>query len=304
MTLSLEAVEGASPDDWQGTSWSGQPGEPVISGTWASALQGRLVPPSTAAVPAVLSPALAESLDASVGDALEVSGSGFPLGIEVTGIAEVPGAPGATVLVDREEWVARTAAWSRGIPDADEVWLALQHEAGETAEDEAVLRSALEQQARLLDGTVSWPDLAAAGTAVGTPAFVLVAAAALVLAVVGLLAAALVSVRARRSEVVTLRAVGLPARRQARARALEPLVVTAAGILGGVLVAVAVSAVVAPALVRLSVPEAAAITLHVQVWWMLAALAVLGLGGVLTSGVVSRTVVRQARDTDHREETR
>ncbi|PFG20398.1 FtsX-like permease family protein [Serinibacter salmoneus] len=311
LSLALAAVgsgaeQGGSPTGWRGTTWSAPPGDPVLTASWSTTVHGRLLPPAPEALPAVLSPTLAQALDASVGDALEFSGAGYPLAIEVAAVAEVPGVPGFAVLVDRDGWVAQTVAFSRGVPDADEIWIALADPvtAAVGEDPEGGGRPALERQARALGGTALWPDLAAAGTAVGTPAFALVAGAALVLAVVGLLAAAAVSVRDRRAEVLTLRAIGMSARGQARARALEPAVVTLAGILCGLVVAAAVSALVTPALVRLSVPAVVSVTVHVHPWWLATAVAVLGAGGVVTALVVARTVTRQARDTAHREETR
>lgn len=273
--------------------------------------------PDAAPAPLLASSSLADALGVATGDTFELTLGGTRLPVTVVATSgTVPGAlaPYAAV-VDRG---ALAAVLVREVSDpvlTSEVWLAagppgagapaaavagLAQEARDSAE--AAGTSSREQP------TVTVPGYGSADTAVPVRvSFWLAAAGAAVLALAGVLAVAVATLRQRRGEVIVLRAVGLGPAAQGLARAAELVVV-------GV-VALAVGAVAGWAVARLAAGGLAGATLTgidaaPPAQFVLAtggtalvlAAAVAGL--VLVAAGVGGRVAAQARDTTYREEVR
>ncbi|MFI8526792.1 FtsX-like permease family protein [Promicromonospora sukumoe] len=273
--------------------------------------------PDAAPAPLLASSSLADALGVATDDTFELTLGGTRLPVTVVATSgTVPGAlaPYAAV-VDRG---ALAAVLVREVSDpvlTSEVWLAagppgagapaaavagLAQEARDSAE--AAGTSGREQP------TVTVPGYGSADTAVPVRvSFWLAAGGAAVLALAGVLAVAVATLRERRGEVIVLRAVGLGPAAQGLARAAELVVV-------GV-VALAVGAVAGWAVARLAAGGLAGATLTgidaaPPAQFVLAtggtalvlAAAVAGL--VLVAAGVGGHVAAQARDTTYREEVR
>ncbi|WP_328587633.1 FtsX-like permease family protein [Serinibacter arcticus] len=319
LTVQEVTVDGApvatGADAWATAAWpvasgagTGAAGtNPSDGATAAARFQGsatlRFVPDPVGPVPAVVTRALADRLDLATGDGLTVSYRGGTVEVTIGAVTDlVPGVldePAAVVdltALQRGEALVR-----RSVADASEIWVALEPGAAGTA---AVTE--LRALARGESATLVTTESARAGTAVAQPVFAAVGLVAVVLAVVGALAAFDVLTRTRRGEVVALRAVGVPGRVQGRSRLVEALVLGAVAVPAGVAVGWAVASLTIGTLVRLSVPGLAGLSQPLALAPLELALGLaLALGGVAAVGaLVSRRVRRQHRDTDHREETR
>ncbi|MFJ3407540.1 hypothetical protein [Promicromonospora sp. NPDC090134] len=276
-----------------------------------------LTTPAAGPVPLLASSSLVDALGVTTGDTFELTLGATRLPVEV--VASSGTVPGAlepyAVLVDR---TALAAVLVRDVNDpalTNEVWLAagprgaaapagavagLAQQATDAAE--AAGRSSRERP------TVTTPGYGSTDTAVPVRvSFWLAAAGATVLALAGVLAVAVATLRGRRGEVIVLRAVGLGPAAQGRARAAELVTVG--------IVALAVGAVAGWAVARLAVGGLAAATLTgidaaPPAQFLLAtggtglvlAAAVAGL--VLVAIGVGGRVTAQARDTTYREEVR
>lgn len=271
------------------------------------------VPP----VPLLASSSLTDALGIAMGDTFELTLGGTRLPVQaVASSGTVPGAldPYAALL-DRG---ALAAVLVRDVSDpvlTNEVWLAagppgavapagavasLAQQAMDAAE--AAGRSSRERP------TVTTPGYGSTDTSVPVRvSFWLAAAGATVLALAGVLAVAVATLRERRGEVIVLRAVGLGPTAQGRARAAELVTVG--------IVALAVGAVAGWAVARLSAGGLAAATLT-SIDAAPPAQFLLSTGGtglVLAAAVaglflvaigVGGRVTAQARDTTYREEVR
>ncbi|MFC8798875.1 hypothetical protein ACFT2C_14160 [Promicromonospora sp. NPDC057138] len=276
-----------------------------------------LTTPDVGPVPLLASSSLADALSIATGDTFEVTLGGTRL--PVVAVATSGTVPGAlepyAALIDRG---ALAAALVREVSEpalTSEVWLAagppgaaapsgavarLAQQA--TAEAEAAAESSREQP------TVTTPGYRSTDSGVPVRvSFWLAAAGATVLALAGVLAVAVATLRDRRGEVIVLRAVGLGPGAQARARAAE---LTAVG-----LVAIGVGAVAGWAVARFTVGGLSAATLtgidaapparfvvETAGTGLVLAAAVAGL--VLVAIGVGGRVAVQARDTTYREEVR
>jgi hypothetical protein len=276
-----------------------------------------LTTPDAGPIPLLTSTSLADALGIATGEPFEVTLGGTRLAVVAAATSgTVPGAlePYAALL-DRG---ALAAALVREVSEpalTSEVWLAagppgatapvgavarLAEEA--TAEAEAAGQSSREQP------TVTTPGYGSTDTAVPVRvSFWLAAAGATVLALAGVLAVAVATLRDRRGEVIVLRAVGLGPAAQARARAAELIAV-------GV-VALAVGAVAGWAVARFTVGGLSAATLTgidaapparfvVETAGTGLVLAAAAAGLVLVAIGVGGRVAAQARDTTYREEVR
>lgn len=290
---------------------------PLGDGTTGSSRLRLLTTPDAGPIPLLASSSLADALDLAPGDAFEITLGGSRLtAVAVAASDTVPGALQAyAALLDRG---ALAAALVREVNEpalTSEVWLAagppgaaapagavarLAQEA--TAEAEAAAASSREQP------TVTTPGHGSTDTGVPVRvSFWLAAAGATVLALAGVLAVAVASLRERRGEVVVLRAVGLGPAAQARARAAELIAVG--------LAALAVGAVAGWAVARFTVGGLAAATLTgisaapparfvVETAGTGLALAAAVAGLVVVAIGVGTRVATQARDTTYREEVR
>ncbi|MCK9792260.1 FtsX-like permease family protein [Isoptericola sp. 4D.3] len=264
-------------------------------------------------VPAVLSRDLATMLDVGPGGStqlpLEVGGR---LPVRVVDVVDVlPGSlHPAAAMVGLAEMQVASLRLSTTVPGADEMWVRAVPGAG----DDDVRRLA----------TAAGQVVAAAGTgpvqvttSTGTGgadaaepvrlAFAVAALASVLLALVGVAAVSVATVRERRGEVAVLRAVGVPPRAQGSGRALELVAVTAAALVTGLLAGWALAAAVVPGLAAstltgFAVVPAPSTTLALGTALAPGLLLVAGLAAVALA--VRATVTGQAREGAYREEVR
>lgn len=270
-----------------------------------SAARLRLVPGDGAPgpVPVAVSAGLAGALDLAVGQGLELTVAGSRIPVTVASVVGVvPGElqPFAVVadLGALDDALLRQTALP---PRPEEVWIAAEG-------PDAVARSAIALAGagvRVLTAAHDASDLDAAAPVRAT--FGLAAVGAGLLALVGVAAAAVAMLRARRYEVVVLRAVGVPPRHQGAGRALELLALGTFAIAVGLAAGGVVARLVVPGLARSTLTGVAATpdaVLRLDPWlvaWpavgLVAGLAAVALG-------VGARVAAQARDAEYREEVR
>lgn len=290
---------------------------PLGDGAAAASRLRLLTTPEPAPVPLLVSSSLTEALSIEPEDPFELTLGGTRLAVvSVASSGTVPGAlePYAALL-DRG---ALAAALVRDVKDpvlTSEVWLAAGPP-GATAPADAVTRLAQEvtAEAEAASETVrDRPDVTTPGhgtTATAVPvrvSFWLAAAGATVLALAGVLAVAVATLRQRRGEVIVLRAVGLGPVAQARARSAElisvGLVALAVGAVAGWWVArFVVGGLAAATLTGIDAAPPARFVLETAGTGLVLAAAVAGL--VLVAAGVGGRVAGQARDTTYREEVR
>lgn len=132
-------------------------------------------------------------------------------------------------------------------------------------------------------------------------------AGAVLLASTGIAAAAATMTTARRSEVAVLRALGMPAGRQALSRTGELATVVGASVALGLAAGWLVSRLVVPALAQsMAAPGQVRIDVGLQVDWV-PWVGLLAFGGLLVAvvlGLLARAVRGQALDREYREEVR
>jgi hypothetical protein len=290
---------------------------PLGDGAAAASRLRLLTTSEPAPVPLLVSSSLTEALSLEPEDPFELTLGGTRLTVvSVASSGTVPGAlePYAALL-DRG---ALAAALVREVKEpalTSEVWLAAGPP-GATAPADAVTRLAQEvtAEAEATSATVrDRPDVTTPGhgtTATAVPvrvSFWLAAAGATVLALAGVLAIAVATLRQRRGEVIVLRAVGLGPVAQARARSAElvsvGLVALAVGAVAGWWVArFVVGGLAAATLTGIDAAPPARFVLETAGTGLVLAAAVAGL--VLVAAGVGGRVAGQARDTTYREEVR
>ena len=310
-----ETLDG--PDGLELTEGEAEFTMPLGDGATGASRLRLLTSPDPAPVPLLASSSLVSALDIAPDDTFELTlgGTRLPV-VAVASSGTVPGAlePYA-VLLDRG---ALAAALVREVSDpvlTSEVWLAAGPP-GATAPPGAVARLAREATAAAEatgessreQPTVTTPGYGSTDTAVPVRvSFWLAAAGATVLALAGVLAVAVATLRERRGEVVVLRAVGLGPVAQARARAAELIAVgvvaLAVGAVAGWGVArLAVGGLAAATLTGIDAAPPALFVLETGGTGLVLAAAVAGL--VLVAIGVGGRVAAQARDTTYREEVR
>lgn len=261
----------------------------------------RLLPPASDDVPAVVTPALAERADLAPGDRVRAALAGPEVVLRVVGVVDaVPGVLDAeAVLVDLGV-LGQGLLRSRSTPLLpDEVWLAV---------DDGARVAAVADTATALAGPGATATTATTtGADPGAPvveAFWTTAGAAVALALLGVAAVAAALVRARRREVVVLRAVGQTAAAQARARAAEHLAVALPAVALGALGGAATSLVLVPPLVRSTVlaPGPLPVRLAADTSGAAVLVLVLLLGLAAVAAGAALRVRGQALDHEHREE--
>lgn len=274
----------------------------------SSAARVRLVAGDGAPAPvptAVTSP-LAEEFGLAVGDPFELTLGSTTVPFTVATVVDV--IPGElqrfAVAADLHALDATLLRTVRELPRPEQVWVAAE----DPAAVDALARSAAGVAGDGATVTTSAPephDVDAAAPVRST--FALAAGGATVLALVGVAAVAVAMVRARRHEVVVLRAVGVPPRRQGRGRGIELVVVGGFAVLVGLAAGVLVARLVVGGLVRATLTGVAAapdVGLRVDVWGVAIPVLALAAGLALTALLVGARVAAQARDTEYREEVR
>ncbi|HEU0206216.1 MAG TPA: FtsX-like permease family protein [Pseudolysinimonas sp.] len=272
---------------------SGRAGLSTVGATPAGYLLVQSVQPGSGPLPVVISRTLAESSGLSVGSEapMQLVTRGGSVPVRVVGIAPViPGIQsGEGILADLAD--LQDAASREGLLpiSSGEWWIATTSPASVAA---------AEQKAHPEAGVVV--AAATADEQVLESARVVVWIAGVATALLALLAIAsglVAELRSREAEVLVLRALGVPPRRQTRQRALEWSVLLGIGILVGMIDGVAVCALLVPALARTAIPHAIdqlRTVLSVDVPGLLGALAGLAATVVVLLSIVIRTVRVQA----------
>ncbi len=310
-----ETLDG--PDGLELTEGEAEFTMPLGDGAAGASRLRLLTSPDPAPVPLLASSSLVSALDIAKDDIFELTlgGTRLPV-VAVASSGTVPGAlkPYAALL-DRG---ALAAALVREVSDpvlTSEVWLAAGPP-GPAAPARAVARLAQEAAAvaeatgesSREQPTVTTPGYGSTDTAVPVRvSFWLAAGGATVLALAGVLAVAVATLRERRGEVIVLRAVGLGPVAQGRARAAELIAVgvvaLAVGAVAGWGVArLAVGGLAAATLTGIDAAPSARFVLETGGTGLVLAAAVGGL--VLVAIGVGGRVAAQARDTTYREEVR
>jgi predicted lysophospholipase L1 biosynthesis ABC-type transport system permease subunit len=250
--------------------------------------------------PLVVSKELAAHFDVGPGDPLQFRFAGSGLTINGKIAAVVPLLPGVqspnAVLVDLTTLTGYMLQVSTSIPTPNQVWLATS---GPVA-----LGSALPDGATLVTPDAATDSQFAAPSEL---ALWVAAIGCLLLAAISLGAVALTVARARRGEVAVLRAVGIAARQQSRARLAELSSIILLSALFGVLGGFAVSAITVPNLAHSAVQDVPA-GLPATLAFALVTGGVLLLGSLIVmlaiAGFSAARVRKQALDTSERIETR
>lgn len=273
--------------------------------------------PEATPVPLLASSSLTAALGVATGDTFELTLGGTRLPVRV--VASTGTVPGAldpyAAMLDRG---ALAAVLVRDVSDpvlTNEVWLAAgpPGPAGPAAAVASLTRDA--NDAAEAAGTnsrerpaVSTPGYGSTDTAVPVRvSFWLAAAGATVLALAGVLAVAVATLRERRGEVIVLRAVGLGPVAQGRARAAELITVgivalAVGAVAGWAVAALAAGGLAAATLTGIDAAPPAQLVLATGGTALVLAAAVAGL--VLVAAGVGGRVAAQARDTTYREEVR
>jgi hypothetical protein len=212
-------------------------------------------------VPAVVTDAFASALDLAAGDELDlrVDGSGRQYALTVADVVPVlPGiGSGAGVFADLDALVVASAPMASGAdtapapPTAGQLWASDAEGANDAADTAAALSAALGVPVE----TVEDPGATAAGGL--ATLWPWAATGGAVLAGVALVALLWAAARQRAGEVLVLRALGIPPRRQARLRSGESgFVLVLAAVLGAA-GGVALSLALIPGLVSRTIVAAA-----------------------------------------------
>lgn len=250
--------------------------------------------------PLVVSKELAAHFDVGPGDPFQFRFAGSGLTINGKIAAVVPLLPGIqspnAVLVDLNTLTGYLLQVSTAIPTPNQVWIATS--------EPAAIDSALPEGATLVT-----PD-AAMDTKFAAPselALWVAAIGCLLLAAISLGAVALTVARARRGEVAVLRAVGIAAHEQSRARLAELSSIILLSALFGVLGGFAVSAITVPNLAHSAVQDVPA-GLPATLSFALVTGGIPLLGSLIVmlaiAGFSAARVRKQALDTSERIETR
>lgn len=247
----------------------------------------------------VVSDPLAQHLALTAGDAVELNFGRFrlPATVALT-VAVIPGsATEYSILADLNAFNSSLLHTQESVPPANELWLAtsdpidLAAISAITAGAEILTPSGVRQS--------EYPSSAETSLWLAT-------VASIVLAAISLSAVALTVARARRGEVLVLRALGVPAATQARSRLVEMIVVVGVAIVGGMLAGAIVAALTVPGLassVVIGAPESLPGLLRFS-WQSGGVLLAVTAAVLIVIGVIhSFAVYRQAIDTDERPET-
>lgn len=255
-------------------------------------------------VPALVSEPLAAAADLAAGWAATVNHRG--VSVAVVGEGVVPAVPGGleehAVLVDLQTLTGHVLGAQDSVLLPGQVWLVTEDGADLAAVAAAVGELAGPQG----EVEVAGRELTDSAASV-RETFWIAAAGATLLALTGVAAVALALARERRSEVMVLRALGLPPGGQARSRAAELLGVGVVGSVLGVLAGLAAAALLVPTLARAAATHTTPLALgsgRLDLLPALGLLAVLGAGLAVVAAVVAGRVRSQALDAEYREEVR
>lgn len=269
----------------------------VVDSTKTSTV--RLMPPGPRLpVPAIVSQSALPLIDKHVGDIVHLADPSAP--IDATIVDAVPVVPGTTtkpaVLTDLAAYEDSLLRAGAGLPQPNEIWAASDRPE--------------QTESRVLGvdpaATVSTPDSGVSKELL-TPvneSFWAGAIGSLLLTTTAIIAFELSLWGRRRTELISLRAVGVSLRQLIVSRRVELLGVTSAATAAGMVAGAVVAIGVVAGLTRSAIPRLPAestVPLHLDLWWWLASiiffLILLGLISLI-SGIRTR---REYTDTDIRE---
>jgi hypothetical protein len=251
-------------------------------------------------LPVAISRSLADARFLSTGDTFEIELARVPREVNAQVVDVLDHVPGTAsrpaVLADLLSLNEHLLRTNRIVPTANEVWMdtagTLVSVAGVAGTGASVTTPA--------DATV------AAITAPAEVSLWLAASGSMLFGALSLSAVVLMTRRARRVDVVVLRAEGLTSGMQARARLGETSVISAAAILFGLVGGVLVSSLTVPNLARTVVLEAPAdlgVPLLAALWPGLVLLGLLAVALAIVAGADAAAVRRQAAEPGTRWES-
>lgn len=275
-------------------------GEVTLSATRPSGRVATTAVSDGAPVPVILGAGLAGSINAEPGDplAFRVLTGGADIDAVVAGVTPVvPGGGDTAILADLGAVSAAAFAGDSGVAEPTEQWLAASDPAAVAATIERDRATALTATTRA--DASSAPLIAPAVAALWVGAF-----GALLFALVAVIALVAALGRARFGEVIVLRALGMPAALQARARFAELAPALASATLIGIVVGALTAFATVRELARASVASAAdGLPIRVHVDWLpwavalvvfLAAAAAIGAGAAASvQRIATRPGVRE-----------
>lgn len=204
----------------------------------------RSTPVSSGSLPLAITRPLAEANNLQVGSPVDIDGYGTAVSAEVAAVVEaVPGAESRDVaLVDAGGLSRALLAQGEVLPDPVEIWV------GGT--NPRALAESVAQVPGIATATRAAPVPVTDAAAAVRLVFWVASAGSVLLAGTGVAAVAATLVSARRSEVAVLRALGMPASAQARARVAELAGIVLAAVSVGLLTGLLVGWAVVPELAR------------------------------------------------------
>lgn len=275
------------------------PTEPLLPEYSTPEISAELSQSAPPRVPVALTPAAAADAELVVGDSFELGVLLWRVPATLTAIMQaVPGSSAASAtMVDSVALSDHLAHRSTALPWPSELWI--------HTDDAAGLAGDLRGHDAVDEVRVTSPG---DSTPVGSTAFTFQVAAAgsVVLALVGIAAAAATQLGSRRPEVATLRALGAPGSAQATGRAVEMLLVLVPAAVLGMASGWLAAVVLVPALARSAVPGTEALSpllaFEAGPWMILLGAAIVCVTLIVLA--TTRVVASQARDRSYREEVR
>ncbi len=261
----------------------------------------RATPATSGLLPLAVTRPLAEANNLQVGSTIDLAAYGTTVGGEVAAVVEaVPGTESPdVVLVDAGAYSAALLAQDAVLPDPSELWI--------SGADPPVLAETMAQVAGIATTTRAAPVPVTDAASAVRLVFWVASAGSVLLAGTGVAAVAATLLSGRRPEVAVLRALGMPARAQSRARAGELAGIVLAAVAVGLFAGWLVGWAVVPELARSTTAPGQAslpapLSLETGPWLVLLGLGAVAVGMVVV--VLARRVRIQALDATYREEIR
>lgn len=261
----------------------------------------RSAPAYGGSLPLAITRPLAEANNLQVGSPVDIDGYGTTVSAEVAAVVEaVPGTESPHVaLVDAGALSQALLVQGEVLPDPAQMWV--------RGANPAALAETVAQVPGMATATRAAPVPVTDAAAAVRLVFWVASAGSVLLAATGVAAVAATLLSSRRPEVAVLRALGMPASAQARARVAELAGIVLAAVSVGLLAGWLVGWGVVPELARSTTAPGQAtlpapLRLETGPWLVLLALGAVVVGTVIV--VLARRVRGQALDATYREEIR
>ncbi len=261
----------------------------------------RSTPVSSGSLPLAITRPLAEANNLQVGSPVDIDGYGTTVSAEVAAVVEaMPGTESPDVaLVDAGALSQALLVQDEVLPDPVEMWVG--------GANPRALAESVAQVPGIATATRAAPVPVTDAAAAVRLVFWVASAGSVLLAATGVVAVAATLLSARRPEVAVLRALGMPASAQARARVAELAGMVLAAVSVGLLTGWLVGWAVVPELARSTTAPGQAtlpapLRLETGPWLVLLAVGAVVVGTVVV--VLARRVRGQALDATYREEIR